>query len=208
MGVVEGGVIGEILIFKGEWITGCFFGGEGEGKGRGLGVRVGVDWREDRVGEREFIDWGVDKGVFIGVFVWDFCGEDGCFGVLEEDDEDEDEDEDEFELDDGEVIMGELYDVDVEDGVGVGEFRLMILLNVFDDMGWGELYLFLVFEFLLELIVKFIIFILGFFGVGFKNYSINFNIFLNLNIVCIFFFFKILVVLMLFYMENNCNIVN
>lgn len=208
MGVVEGGVTGEILIPKGEWITGCPPGGEGEGKGRGLGARAGVDWREDRAGERELTDWGADKGALTGVPAWDFCGEDGCFGVLEEDDEDEDEDEDEFELDDGEVIMGELYDVDVEDGVGVGEFRLMILLNVFDDMGWGELYLFLVFEFLLELIVKFIIFILGFFGVGFKNYSINFNIFLNLNKVCIFFFFKILVVLMLFYMENNYNIVN
>lgn len=208
MGVVEGGVTGEILIPKGEWITGCPPGGEGEGKGRGLGARAGVDWREDRAGERELTDWGADKGALTGVPAWDFCGEDGCFGVLEEDDEDEDEDEDEFELDDGEATMGESHDVDAEDGAGVGESRLMTSPNAFDDMGWGESHSLSVSESSSELIVKSITSILGFFGAGPKNHSINFNISLNLNIACIFLLSKTLVVLMLSYMENNCNIVN
>lgn len=166
MGVVEGGVTGEILIPKGEWITGCPPGGEGEGKGRGLGARAGVDWREDRAGERELTDWGADKGALTGVPAWDFCGEDGCFGVLEEDDEDEDEDEDEFELDDGEATMGESHDVDAEDGAGVGESRLMTSPNAFDDMGWGESHSLSVSESSSELIVKSITSILGFFGAG------------------------------------------
>lgn len=208
MGVVEGGVTGEILIPKGEWITGCPPGGEGEGKGRGLWARAGVDWREDRAGERELTDWGADKGALTGVPAWDFCGEDGCFGVLEEDDEDEDEDEDEFELDDGEATMGESHDVDAEDGAGVGESRLMTSPNAFDDMGWGESHSLSVSESSSELIVKSITSILGFFGAGPKNHSINFNISLNLNIACIFLLSKTLVVLMLSYMENNCNIVN
>lgn len=59
-----------------------------------------------------------------------------------------------------------------------------------------------------ELIVKSITSILGFFGAGPKNHSINFNISLNLNKACIFLLSKTLVVLMLSYMENNCNIVN
>lgn len=208
MGVVEGGVTGEILIPKGEWITGCPPGGEGEGKGRGLWARAGVDWREDRAGERELTDWGADKGALTGVPAWDFCGEDGCFGVLEEDDEDEDEDEDEFELDDGEATMGESHDVDAEDGAGVGESRLMTSPNAFDDMGWGESHSLSVSESSSELIVKSITSILGFFGAGPKNHSINFNISLNLNKACIFLLSKTLVVLMLSYMENNYNIVN
>lgn len=59
-----------------------------------------------------------------------------------------------------------------------------------------------------ELIVKSITSILGFFGAGPKNHSINFNISLNLNKACIFLLSKTLVVLMLSYMENNYNIVN
>lgn len=168
IGVLEGGVTGEIRIPKGEWIKGCP-GGEGEGKGQGLGTRAGVDCLEEWAGDRELTDWGADKGALTGVPGRDFCGEDGCFGVPEE--EDEDEDEDEFELDDGEATMGESQDGDAVDGAGVGESRLMMLglespPNAFNDIGCGESESLSESVSSSELTVKSITSILGFFGAG------------------------------------------
>lgn len=166
MGVLVGGVTGEILIPNGEWIKGWPVGGEGEGRGWGLRARAGVDCRDDRVGDRELIDWGADKGALTGVPAWGFCGEDDCFWELEEDDEDEDEDEDEFELDDGEATMGESHDGDAVEGAGVGESRLITSPKAADDKGWGESHSLSVSDSSSELIVKSITSILGFFGAG------------------------------------------